>query len=257
MAVVHKTFAAKVTPAAKDSGDPEGTFEALVSVFGNKDHDGDVVEAGAFTKTLAEWVIKGQPIPLVWSHQYNDVDNFIGEIQTIEETAEGLKIKGLYDLDHPKAARIYKLMKRGLIAEFSWSGHVREYEWLEDDEESWWPGMKMLDIDLWEAGPCFKGANPDTELLSIKSDGSVAGRLTKAKAGRVLSQQNLDSLSAARDAITKVIEAAVPADDEDQDVEDTETEASANTDETSTKTTTATAAGKHSQALLELITTTN
>lgn len=257
MAVVHKTFAAKVTPAAKDSGDPEGTFTALVSVYGNKDHGGDVVEAGAFTKTLHEWALKERPIPLVWSHKYNEVENFIGEILEIKETDEGLWIKAQLDIDQPRAARIHQLMKRGLLTEFSWSGLVREYEWLEDDEDDWWPGMKILDIDLWEAGPCFKGANPDTELLSVKSDGSVDGRLLKAKAGRVLSQQNLDSLSAARDAITKVIDAAVPADDEGQDGEDTETEAAADADDASTKTTTATAAGKHSQALLELITTTN
>lgn len=257
MAVVHKTFAAKVTPAAKDSGDPEGTFEAIVSVFGNKDHGGDVVEAGAFAKTIAEWVIKGQPIPLVWSHQYQDVENFIGEIIEIKEIDEGLYIKAVYDLDHPKAARIYKLMKRGLLTEFSWSGLVREYEWLEDDEDDWWPGMKILDVDLWEAGPCFKGANPDTELLSIKSDGRVDGRLLKAKAGRVLSQQNLDSLTAARDAITKVIDAAVPAGDEDEDQEPAEDGGDTDAEKSAPQTTTSTEVGKHSQALLELITTTN
>lgn len=254
MAVVHKTFAAKVTPAAKGSGDPEGTFEALVSVFGNTDHGGDVVEAGAFTKTLHEWALKERPIPLVWSHKYNEVENFIGEILEIKEIDDGLWIKAQLDIDQPRAARIHQLMKRGLLTEFSWSGLVREYEWLEDDEDSWWPGMKILDVDLWEAGPCFKGANPDTELLSVKSDGSLDGRLLKAKAGRVLSQQNLDSLTAARDAITKVIDAAVPADedtDEGQAGEDTDAEKSA------PQTTVSTEAGKHSQALLELLITTN
>lgn len=257
MAVVHKTFAAKVTPAAKDSGDPEGTFEALVSVFGNKDHGGDVVEAGAFTKTLHEWALKERPIPLVWSHKYNEVENFIGEIVSIEETEQGLKIKGLLDIDQPRAARIHQLMKRGLLTEFSWSGLVREYEWLEDDEDDWWPGMKILDVDLWEAGPCFKGANPDTELLSIKSDGRVDGRLLKAKAGRVLSQQNLDSLTAARDAITKVIEAAVPAGDEDEDQESAGDGEDTDAEKSAPQTTASTEAGKHSQALLELLITTN
>ena len=256
MAVIHKTFAAKVTPSVKDSGDPEGTFEAIVSVFGNKDHGGDIVEAGAFTKTIHEWALKEVPIPLVWAHQYGDVDNFIGEIKTIEETEQGLKIKAQLDLDHPKAARVHQLMKRGLINEFSWSGLVREYEWIEDDDEdSWWPGMKMLDIDLWEAGPCFKGANPDTDLLSIKTDGRIDGPLLRAKAGRVLSQQNIDSLKEARDAISKVLDAAEPADDQEQESEP----AGADTTEagkSATETTAPLDAAKHSQALLELIATT-
>lgn len=246
MAVVQKTFTAKITPAAKDSGDPEGTFEAIVSVYGNKDHGGDIVEAGAFSKTIHEWALKERPVPLVWAHQYHDVENFIGEIVAIEETEVGLKIKAQFDLDQPRAARVHQLMKRGLITEFSWSGLVREFEWMEDDEDSWWPGMKILDVDLWEAGPCFKGANPETELLSIKSDGSIDGRLLKAKAGRVLSQNNLDSLIAARDAITKVIDAAETVEDE----ETTDQESAPAED--SEKTAAVDTAAKTSQALLEL-----
>lgn len=250
MAVVQKTFAAKISPAAKDSGDPEGTFEAIVSVYGNKDHGGDIVAAGAFSKTIHEWALKERPIPLVWAHQYHQVENFIGEIVSIEETEVGLKIKAIFDLEDPRAAKVYKLMKRGLITEFSWSGLVREFEWIEDDDEdSWWPGMKILDVDLWEAGPCFKGANPETELLSIKSDGTVEGRLLKAKAGRVLSQSNLDSLVAARDAITKVIDAADTVDDD----QEPEAEESAPDDgEDAEKTAAADVAAKTSQALLEL-----
>jgi len=227
MAVVHKTFAAKVKQAAKDSGDPPGTFEALVSVFGNKDHGGDIVEAGAFTKSLAEWTLKERPVPIVWAHQFRDVDNILGKYVEIKETEEGLYVKGQLDLNHPRAARVHALMEEGLIVEFSWSGEVREYEWLEDDDEdSWWPGMKILDVDLWEAGPCFKGANPETELLSIKTDGRLAGRLVEpgaAKAGRVLSQRNLDSLTAARDAIDEVIKTAVPADQDNEDATEDKT----------------------------------
>lgn len=219
---VQKTYAARInlTPAAKDGKDPEaGTFEAIVSVFGVEDSYGDVVQPGAFTKSLAEWVVRGRPIPVVWSHDLRDPDSILGHYESAEETSEGLVMRGRLDLGHPKAARVYALMQQGLIAEFSWSGTVREYDLL-DSDDGWWPAMSITDVDLWEAGPCFKGANPDTELLSVKSDGHLAGRLLRpdvAKAGRVLSQKNYDALIAARDQINDVIAQATPEDPEPAD----------------------------------------
>lgn len=218
---VLKTFTAKVDASAKD-GDAPGTIRALVSAFGVEDSAGDIVEAGAFTKTIHEWALKeGRAIPLVWSHQFRDVDNILGEITEMTETEKGLEIVATFDLDQPRAKRVYELMQRGLIAEFSWSGLVREYELIEDDD-AWWPSMKILDVDFWEAGPCFKGANPDTELLSIKADGTIGG-LLREKAGRVLSQPNYDALKSAYEAIGEVLAKAEPVEDEDD--EDTSDEA--------------------------------
>lgn len=215
---VRKTFDAKILSVGKttDTGgfadDPDeetGVFEAMVSVFGNKDHHGDIVEQGAFTRTLAEWVLKERPLPVVWSHKVSDVESILGKYLEAKEVDEGLYVKGQMDLTHAKSVRVFELMKQGLVSEFSWSGEIREYELIED-EDSWWPALKILDVDLWEAGPCFKGANPDTELLSIKSDGSMAGKLRdiaqdKAGAAR-LSKTNRDVLQKARDLITGLLD---------------------------------------------------
>jgi HK97 family phage prohead protease len=202
---VHKIFAA--TAEATEGGAP-GEFTAIVSAFGNEDSQGDIVEKGAFAKTLAEWTLKGRPIPVVWSHQFNDPDSFLGEYTAAEETDKGLQLTGLLDLDHAKSARVYNLMKRGVIVEFSISGLVRDYELIEKDEESdgWWmPPMLIKDIDLWEAGPCFKGANAETELISIKSDGTLR---PVRKEGRVLAQKHVDALKDAHSKLGEIIAAA-------------------------------------------------
>lgn len=229
---LHKTFAAK----AAATGMP-GEFTALVSAFGNEDSQGDIVEKGAFTKTLGEWRAKGRPIPIVWSHQFDDPENFLGEYTSAEETDEGLLLTGQLDLDHPRAARVHKLMQKGVIAEFSISGSVRDYELIEKDKDEdagdedffagWFQPMRIKDIDLWEAGPCFKGANPETELISVKQDGTrPEAILTRsqwetvqlaarplAKEGRVLAQKHVDALKEAHTRIGEIIAAAESAPD--------------------------------------------
>lgn len=210
---LSKSFVAKA-----EATSVRGEFVALVSAFGNEDSQGDIVEKGAFTKTLAEWVVKERPIPVVWAHQFSNPDMFLGKYTAAEETDQGLKLTGLLDLNHGPAARVHKLMEEGLIVEFSISGMVRDYELVEKDgEDSWWPSMVIKDIDLWEAGPCFKGANDQTELISVKTDGSLTGSIGRIrKEGRVLAQKHVDSLKAAHTKLGEVIAAAetAPTDDD-------------------------------------------
>jgi HK97 family phage prohead protease len=205
--IMLKSFA-----AAAEAGAEPGQFTALVSAFGNEDSQGDVVMPGAFTKTLAEWVLKGRPIPVVWSHQFSDPDSILGVYTAAEETDAGLRLTGQLDLAHPKAARVHSLMKQGVIVEFSISGRVRDFELVEKDdgEDSWFAPMRIKDIDLWEAGPCFKGANPETELLSVKTDGTVARGRPLRKEGRVLAARHVEALKAAHTAIGEIIAAAEP-----------------------------------------------
>jgi|GEM_PF-958355 len=214
MPAIMRSATAKVTAAfapndAGDATDPPGTFVALVSVFGNEDLDGDIVEAGAFTTTLGKWAATERRLAVMWSHQFNDVDSILGHYSTADETPEGLQLKGHLDLDHPRAARIYALMQEGLITEFSWSGEVLRYEFIEPDDpnDEWaWlmAGIKILEVDLWEAGPCFKGANPETQLISVKA-ADMTGRM-----GDRLRQQGKSNDAPMR-------QAAIPASDPETD----------------------------------------
>ncbi len=159
-AAVLKRYAATVTKV--DAG-PNGGFDALVAVFGNVDSQGDAVREGAFTRTLEEW--GDNPIPVLWSHQFYDMGAFIGKASA-EETADGLLFHAEY-LDTESGQLARKLMAEGLVVEFSWSGRIREGAWVEKEgEESYY---EIIDVDLWEAGPCFKGANAETQLLGVKS----------------------------------------------------------------------------------------
>lgn len=163
MRIVNKT-AEIVTAKAIAASDAPGTFEALISVFGNVDSDGDVVTPGAFTKTLADG-----PKPIVWSHAWGTPP--IGETLEAKETDQGLLVKGRLfvadDEDHAVARQVYAGLKAGALKEFSWGGRVTKETRVEDENGD--VTFELAEIDLVEYGPCLKGANPATALLAVKS----------------------------------------------------------------------------------------
>lgn len=170
----------KTMPAVIDTGGDEGTFEAMVSVFGNKDLVGDVVMPGAFTKTLEHWMGSGDPIPIYWSHRLDDPTYNIGQVLEADElaggdaaipgwvnehvkAAGGLYVKGQLD-DYGIGSHVRKLLKARRVKQFSFSYDVlREMRSKNDDAN------ELHEVWLHEVGPTPLGANPLTELIAAKS----------------------------------------------------------------------------------------
>jgi HK97 family phage prohead protease len=208
MTVRTKDFAARVKAAGPADNLAEGQFVALVSVFGNEDSMGDVVRPGAFTETLAEWAAKGDPIPVIWSHDWSDPFSHIGTVLKATETLQGLEVTGqIDDLDtNPTAAQVYRLLKGRRVTQFSFAYDVGEGAWVSDDEHPWGGYYELRRLKVHEVGPCLVGANQETELLAAKARGLARG----TKAGRVLSQKNFDTLTDAYAAIGEVLDSATP-----------------------------------------------
>ena len=90
-----------------------GQFEGLLSVYNVVDLGGDLIEPGAFTKTLQEQTF----IPCRWEHQHP-----IGKM-LVKGVPEGLWIEGQLVMDIapgggpavPKAYEAYALMKAGVV----------------------------------------------------------------------------------------------------------------------------------------------
>lgn len=200
-----KDFRAEVKAAGDGNGDglEEGQFEAIVSVFGNEDSVGDVVIPGAFKDSLATWEAKGEPIPVIWSHDWADPFAHIGHVLEAKETDRGLWVKGQLDLENPTAVQVWKLMKSRRVTQFSFAYDIIDGGWGQMDGRDVY---ELRKLDIFEVGPCLLGANRETELIAAKA----AVLAEAAKAGRVLSQKNYDALVSARDIISEVIAAAEP-----------------------------------------------
>ena len=137
-----------------------------MSVFGVVDRGGDRMMPGAFGKTLADWGEKDAPIPIIWSHMWDNPEAHIGEADPddVVESDDGLLVKrGRIDLDRPFAAQVFHLLERRRVKEFSFGYQVRDFEVAKDG------AYNLLDVELFEIGPTLKGMNPETELLAVKA----------------------------------------------------------------------------------------
>lgn len=137
----------------------DGTFVGYASTFGNVDLVGDIVEKGAFVKSLAKKGASG--VKMFLQHDSNDI---IGKFTDIYEDEKGLVIKGRFFLgDIQKASETHFLMKEGEITQFSIGYRVISKAF--DGN-----GNTLLkEIDLIEVSPVTFPANPEAQLVGVKA----------------------------------------------------------------------------------------
>jgi HK97 family phage prohead protease len=121
----------------KEYYDEQGIFEGYAAVFGNEDLGGDIIEPGAFRKTLQE----NPNLPILWQHDPKEV---IGVTLQAWEDGKGLRVKGQLNLETWRGREAYALLKQGALRGLSigyqaikeiWEGskrrlkEIRLYEW--------------------------------------------------------------------------------------------------------------------------------
>lgn len=203
-----KDFSARVKAAGSAQELDEGQYRALVSVFDVEDSTGDVVTSGAFAKTLSAWQERGDPIPIVWSHEWNDPYAHIGHVVDAEETDDGLMITGQLDLENPKAAQVYRLLKGRRVTQHSFAYDVVDGAKAERDGRN---VHELRELSVYEVGPCLVGANQATELLEAKARELATKDVTADR----------EALQAAYDALGTLLtdDAETTEPDEDSDEE--------------------------------------
>jgi HK97 family phage prohead protease len=160
-----------------------GEFEALASVFGNKDRWNEVVEPGAFVDSLADYAAKGLPVPVVWAHQSRDPFSHIGKTLEIKEVGPehpmvpsgatgGLYYRGKLDIEdekgNPVAKQVYLLLKEKRITQQSFHYSVIDGSFEKRDGEHIYVIKKA---EIFEVGPCLAGVNSLTTTGAVKAAG--------------------------------------------------------------------------------------
>ena len=139
-----------------------GTFEGYGSVFGNKDLGNDVIESGAFTKSLKRR--KPQNVKLLYQHKS---DMPIGVFDEIREDDHGLVVKGRLALKTQAGAEAYELLKMGALDGLSIGFRVNPKEVSYDKR-----GNKRIikEVDLMEVSLVTFPMNPQATVRSVKGE---------------------------------------------------------------------------------------
>jgi hypothetical protein len=139
----------------KASEDGEGrTIEGYGSIYGNVDSYGDIVLAGAFTKTLK----RGRP-KMLWQH---NSEQPIGVWNEIEERDTGLWLKGTI-LPTVLGNDVYTLAKAGALDGLSIGYRTKKHEFDTEKEI-----RKLIELELFEVSLVTFPANPKALITGVK-----------------------------------------------------------------------------------------
>lgn len=189
----------------KDEGN--GTIEGYASTWVREpDSYGDIVKAGAFSRTLKEWQESGRPIPFLWAHEMNDLNAFIGSAKA-DEDDYGLHFVAEFD-GTPEAQRVRELYKDGRLSKFSFA-----YDVLDEGPVELEDGRKaneLRDLTIYEISAVTIPANDTAEVISVK-DGNVS-----VKIGKRNSKADEDAIRQAITLLQGVLDADEPTEGEDE-----------------------------------------
>lgn len=128
---------------ALGDGEATGTFEGYASVFGDKDVVDDIVQRGAFRRTLREHRAKKRLPALLWQH---DTREPIGVWLELKEDRTGLYGKGrLFVDDIPRARQAHALLRSNGL-----SGLSIGYRTVESKIDEKNKTRTLLDVELFE-----------------------------------------------------------------------------------------------------------
>ncbi len=166
----------------------DGVFEGYGSVFGVEDWYRDVVAKGAFSRSLADWKLKGALPVLCWQH---DATNVIGVYEEMFEDDHGLYLRGrLLKDDIPQARNAYALLKNKAISGLSIGYNIKVDEYDRNTEI-----RTLKEVDLWEVSLVTFPANEMARVESVKNMKTVtdlerflrdAGGISRAEARQVV-----------------------------------------------------------------------
>ena len=146
----------------EDENKEYGEFEGYGSVFGNKDLGNDVIEKGAFTKSLRKRKAKG--VKLLYQHKS---DMPIGVFDEIKEDEHGLVVKGRLALKTQAGAEAYELLKMGALDGLSIGFRVNPKEVSYDKRAN---KRIIKEVDLMEVSLVTFPMNPQATVRSVKGE---------------------------------------------------------------------------------------
>ena len=140
----------------KDMDSKQGIVSGYLSIFDNKDSDGDVIVKGAYSKTLKE---NSSRIAYLWQHQ---IDKPIGKFMELYEDSKGLAyVAKMSQSTLGKDA--FTLMEEGIVKENSVGFKIVQGKKMDEF-------YQINEIKLYEGSAVTLAANSSAMIEGVKSE---------------------------------------------------------------------------------------
>lgn len=185
-----------------------GTIEGYFSTYDKTpDSYGDIIEPGAFTKTIEKREASGHPFPLCFNHDFSAV---IGAVDSIEDTEKGPFIKAHF-LDTALAQDVRKMLMSGAIYQFSFAYDILGARQPDEEEKKAGVENVLTDLEVFEISVVTVPANQNAVATEVKAGDP------ETKSGRRNSKKDADKIKQIRDLAQSLLD-----DEEDDTTEKTE-----------------------------------
>jgi len=156
----------------KDADTTKGIVTGYFAMFGNKDLDGDIIERGAFSKTIQERGPNGkQLIKYLLDH---DKYKVVAKLQVLQEDEKGLYYEGKIG-SHAAGQDFMKMVESELINQHSFG-----FKTIKEQYDQQVKANRIKEVFLYEGSAIqFLGANPETNQIGLKSFDDYFAKLEK------------------------------------------------------------------------------
>lgn len=181
----------------KETDEAKGIVEHFVAIFGNVDEGGDLIEQGAFRKTLSE---RGRKVRVLDQHNTDSVLRVIGkplelrevgrEMLTPEvlayapEATGGLLVRTQYAIETDNGRNAFRLVQGGYVDESSIGYDAPQVAYRDIEKEGAKRKVRVLkEIRLWEYSSVIWGMNDATTVVGVKETEGAEGEEIESKTG--------------------------------------------------------------------------
>lgn len=192
-----RTLSTSAPGAVKDVDLAKRTVTGYFSTFGFKDSYGDVIQPGAFVKTVAQRGPAGTN--RIWHLDQHDPYRRLAKPGVLKEDETGLYFESTLP-DTALARDILVLYQEGHITEHSIGYDVVVGEWNSDEKIYY-----LKEVRLWEGSCVTWGANEHTPTLGVKSLDDAPGAIERL-AARMKSAERLLHRGPLTDETCEVLE---------------------------------------------------
>lgn len=176
----------------KTAAAAEGIFEGYASVYGVVDRDNEVVDRGAFAKTVRE---AADRVKVYFNHGWMWNEPPIGKALSLADDARGLVIRARI-APTQRGAEALTLAREGVLTELSIGARIVKSHMADDGRRH------LKELALHEVSLVDRASNPEARITQVKS-----ARLLAALRDLTPADVEPDALRAAIDALKALLPA--------------------------------------------------